>query len=190
MSHNRRAASLAMIAALWLTGCQAVSHHAGAGGGPQDRGAGPRVDGVRAVEYTSLAELAKDSSGVVVATAGTQQQSTVHGVPFTTTAMTGARTVSGTVPHTFRLYQIGANDGSAPDDMVVASPGKTYLLFVTPFESAPGVVVAPDLFTTVGAAAGMYQQGLSGFAKTDPISPLLPAAVSAASAQSAFNASH
>lgn len=178
-----------LAAAGVVSGCASTSSAARSTRG--STGAEQRVEGDRASQYVALDALAHDSKAVVIAEAGAQQATRVHGVPFMTTQMRVLKTVAGSTPATFRLYQLGANDGSVDPEMVVAATGSTYLLFVVPYETSPGVVTSPDLFTTVGAAAGMYGRTASDtFAKSDPASPQLPQKVSAESAGAAYRTTH
>src|SRR6185437_7153528 len=130
-------------------------------GAPQAKSAGHSaaghvtVDGDRHKAYTSIKSLAADSTVVLIAKAGSQAAEIDHHVPFTTTTMTVVSSLRGDAPSTFRLRQLGSA-GSA--DTPVAQSGSTYLLFLQPFELQHGVPVAPDLFVTVGASSGMFQQ--------------------------------
>jgi hypothetical protein len=114
---------------------------------------------------------------VLIAKAGSQTAEIDHRVPFTTTTMTVISVVRGNAPNTFRLRQLGSADSA---DTPVAQQGSTYLLFLQPFELQPGVPVAPDLFVTVGASSGMFQQQGSTFRKTDPDAQELAAVITEA----------
>lgn len=157
-------------------------------GAPQAKSAGHgaaghvTVDGARHKAYASIKSLATDSTAILIAKASSQAAETDHGVPFATTTMTVVSVVRGYAPSTFRLRQLGSA-GSA--ETPVAQPGSTYLLFLQPFELQHGVPVAADLFVTVGASSGMFQQQGSTFRKTDPDAQDLPAAVTLADVRAA-----
>ncbi len=139
----------------------------------------PIVDGSRQHIFGSLKELATDSPTIVTATATKQETTTIRNVPFTVTTMRLTDVIKGTAPATFRVQQLGtgAGAGEGGEAPVVAVVGQTYLLFMQPYEQQPGVVVASDLFVTVGADAGMYAGNLDRFDKTDGLSPSLPNSV-------------
>ena len=134
------------------------------------------LDGSRASAYASTAELASASSAIAVVTAGAAHVERIKGVPFTTTQMKVLTLTSGELPREFQLLQIGEPGSS--DDMPIVAKGDTYLAFLTPFESANGIV--PGVYVTVGAAAGLYHDGPTGYARMDPLSPALPSRISKA----------
>jgi hypothetical protein len=141
-----------------------------------------QVDGDRHKSYTSIQELARDSTAVVVARADAQKSESLHNVPFTVTSMTVISSIRGNVPPGFRLRQLGSpGSSSAP----VVSAGSTYLLFLQPFQLQPGVPVSSDLFVTVGASSGMFLKDGDVFRKTDPDAASLPPTVTESDARRA-----
>ncbi|HEU0130712.1 MAG TPA: hypothetical protein VFQ85_06950 [Mycobacteriales bacterium] len=138
---------------------------------------GRRVGGARHHLYTSVGELRKDATAVVVATATDRVVvETVADIPFTVTQLDVVETIRGLpVNAPILLRQLGSRE--VPADAPLVEPGATYLLFVRPFEFVAGVPTGQHV--AVGAAAGIFRGvGQDSFAKVDPQSPDLPDVVS------------
>jgi hypothetical protein len=136
-----------------------------------------RLDGTRASQYQSLADLVAHARSVAVVTAtGTTTTepagSSAAPVPMTITTLTVLRTDRGTaLPHQIRLRQPG-NAHAQLDDQPLVAAGGTYLLALVPFSADP------SQYVIVGGAE--YQLTAGSFALTHPSVDTIPDKVSEA----------
>lgn len=136
------------------------------------------IDVSRIHTYTSLAELASAASLIVVFEAtGTQDVTTIGGIPFTITAISVLEVLKGDakVGDNLQLRQVGPRVGS---NQPVVTPGVDYLGFLVPFELLPGT--STGQYVIVGVAAGLYRASNGTFARVDSQSPRLPGLISVA----------
>lgn len=165
---------LAAAAAVSMAACQA---------GPSAAGRVPRidVDGTRAFEYRSLADLTTHASAVVVArpTGRTSTRPFPYGgpgaAPTAYVQMHVTSVVSGTVPGA-DIDVVTPGDDTATQRSALLSAG-AYLLFLTPAMYGPGDPAGG--YAIVGGPAGTYaQHGAAGqFVKVDTGSAALPDAI-------------
>lgn len=170
-----------LLAALIATSAIACS----SGGSSASKTSGGGLEGIRAkTHFSTLHDLAAAASAVVVATAKTQSLGVDGGAPTTTTTMAITRTLRGQAPHEFRLYQIGRSGSGA--DFPIVTTGRSYLIFMTPYELTPGTPVAADLYVVLGGGAGLYSASGSSFTHADKESPQLPGTATATDVQAAL----
>ena len=132
----------------------------------------------RAKSYTSVRQLAADSTLVVIGSATANVRiETINNIPFTVTSITVSRVLKGSWTGTsLAVRQTGSTSDPVGGSPLV-SPGETYLLFLQPFVGVPGT---SGQFVVVGVAAGLFRVNGQFAYRLDPESPSLPATIAVA----------
>jgi hypothetical protein len=115
-----------------------------------------------AVSYSSLAQLRRGSSSVVVITpTGAQSVRRLAGVPYTVAKVRVVEPVAGKrLPRTFELRQIGRPGVGGCGPLV--SSTDTYLAFVAAARLRRGGLPAHDQFVVVGGTQGLFGRPAGG----------------------------
>lgn len=129
----------------------------------------------RATSYTSLADLARDATMVIIGTAGSGTTRTIGGIPFTTTEVRVDRAFTQNVAAgaDVLVHQTGGPGIVSPDLPPVLERDQRYLLFLEPFTGPGSDTTSARRYTIVGLA-GIW--GLRGDSarRLDPLSTELP----------------
>lgn len=140
------------------------------------------VPGQRTEGATSLAQLAKDATAVVIGTGGPSHEELVKNQPFTVTTVIIEESLKGTAKAggTVDVRQPGTDQIVVGDRPTVMGQGRRYLMYLQPATDAS----APDQFMVV-KLAGIWELDADGQAqRLDPVSTELPTDVSATKLQS------
>ena len=148
---------------------------------------GANLNASRVKGYESMRELAKDSTAIVLATAGdTPVVQMVGKIPFTVTPVTVTQSFRGPAPGTVlkvrqlgdvTMAQVDIGGGFGPH----LKPGEQYILFLTPFYFTRGVSTGQHNIT---GSAGGFRYNADGTAdRMDPESIRLPEKITAKTVQ-------
>ncbi|GGQ87352.1 hypothetical protein [Couchioplanes azureus] len=109
----------------------------------------------RAKDYTTMAQLKRDSTAILMGTAGASSVEETAGIQFTVTQFTVNKVMWGSVPSgTVAIRQLGGPAADSEDTSVLLSEGSRYVVFLKPFEMTPGVATGQYIVT---GDRGLYQ---------------------------------
>lgn len=136
-----------------------------------------QLDGSRSVEYSSIDQLKKDSTLIVVGRGtATSSVERVGTFPFTVRSLQVVTVLKGKPgTDTIKVRQLG-NPGEAVDDATtLVRSGDTYLLFLKEFVFSDQKPTGQ--YVPVGGPSGVYVPGptAGSWSKTDAQAPRLPA---------------